>query len=76
MITVALLLAAGWDVCGQDIRHKIEQREARFGGSAMILQSPKCLCISKPQMQRRPAGEFPALHWLTHAKQEPAPETK
>ena len=40
------------------------------------LQSPKRLHVSGPQMQRRPAGDFPALHWLTHAKQEPATETK
>jgi len=32
MITVALLLAAGWDVCGRE-RHRAEQRDARFGGS-------------------------------------------
>ena len=62
MLSAALLLAAVWDVCGLK-KHGTVTTQIQW-----YLKSPERQPFSGPQVQRRPSGNLPELHWLNHAK--------
>ena len=76
-ITAALLLAAGSDVYGRDMRHRIELAQGPLRRICYgIYNLPSACVFASHRCSAGQPANFRHSTWLTHAKQEPTSEIK